>query len=181
MDIHENIALRLRAIRKEKGLTLEELAEISGVSRSMLGEIERGGTNPTILVLWKIAEGLKKPITAFLEAESPPYSLVRAHELQPFNQDEGYRIFSIFPYNESSKCEVLHIELEPGAELANSGHRLELDEIIILENGQIELALEDEVFALNSGDAIRFQGSLAHRIRNTCDETVRLVNLLSYY
>ena len=81
-DINKNISNNLKLIRKGKGLTLEDLAGISGVSKSMLGEIERGGTNPTILVLWKIAEGLKIPLTKLIEDEIEEPIIVRKDQLK---------------------------------------------------------------------------------------------------
>ena len=67
MEIQKIIASNIKALRSSKGLTLDEAAKITGVSRSMLAQIEKGDVNPTISVLWKIANGYKVSFTALME------------------------------------------------------------------------------------------------------------------
>ena len=178
--INQNIAKNLNKIRKEKGLTLNDLAEVSGVSKSMLSEIERGGTNPTILVLWKIADGLKIPLTQLISEETANYTLVRQKQQALLNQDNGYQIFSIFPYYDQHKTEVLEVSIQPKGKLSNSGHRIGVDETTYVLNGEIMLKLGNEQFILHSGDTIRFKGGLPHQYINQTDEPVHFLNILTY-
>jgi transcriptional regulator with XRE-family HTH domain len=71
-SLHERIATRVRQMRAERGLTLEALAETSGVSRSMISLIERGESSPTAVVLEKLATGLGVMLPDLFEAPSPP-------------------------------------------------------------------------------------------------------------
>ena len=64
MDITNTIAANTKQIREQKKLTLDAAASITGVSRSMLAQIEKGEVNPTISVLWKIANGYKVSFTS---------------------------------------------------------------------------------------------------------------------
>ena len=64
------IAANLKRIRKEKKLSLDNAAEMTGVSKSMLGQIERGESSPTVATLWKIATGLHISFTALLEGQA---------------------------------------------------------------------------------------------------------------
>ena len=64
MDVNNIIALNAKALREQRRLTLDAAAEATGVSRSMLAQIEKGDVNPTISVLWKIANGYKVSFTA---------------------------------------------------------------------------------------------------------------------
>jgi XRE family transcriptional regulator, regulator of sulfur utilization len=178
--INQNISRNLKSKRKEKGLTLDELAEISGVSKSMLGEIERGGTNPTILVLWKIADGLRIPLTLLISEEALDYTLVHQEQQKLINQDSGFSIHSIFPYYEQHKTEVLKVKILPRGILSNGGHRSGLDETIFVLNGEITLILNKEPFLLRCGDTIRFKGELPHQYINQSDEAVDLINILTY-
>ena len=68
------ISENLRQIRKEKKLSLDSMAEQTGVSKSMLGQIERGESSPTVATLWKIATGLHISFTALLEGRQKPSS-----------------------------------------------------------------------------------------------------------
>lgn len=179
-NINTWIAQNLKRIRKEKGLTLDDLAEISGVSKSMLSEIERGATNPTILVLWKIAEGLKTPLTRLMTGDDLAFTVVRRSQQTMIDQTEGYQISSVFPYHEAHKTEILNLELAPRARLSNSGHRNGVDEVVLLVSGAVHLMLGDESLHLEAGDAVRFKGELAHAFDNEGDEPAVLINMLYY-
>ncbi|MCE1252356.1 MAG: XRE family transcriptional regulator [Anaerolineae bacterium] len=179
-SINQNISRNLKQIRKERTLTLDDLAEISGVSKSMLGEIERGSTNPTILVLWKIADGLKIPLTRLIDDEELDYNLVRAAQHKTVSQNDQYNISSIFPYREPSKSEILTLEIKSHGSLGNSGHRHGVEETILVLDGEIELKLNDETIRLQKGDAIRFKGHLKHQVYNPNPQNAHLLNILNY-
>lgn len=179
-NINEHISKSIKRIRKEKGLTLDELAETSGVSKSMLSEIERGGTNPTILVLWKIAEGLKTPLTELMSKMDAEATLVRAVDQKVINQTPSYKISSIFPYHNLHKTEILNLKLEAHAEITNSGHKNIADEVIYVVQGSLNLALGSDTFCLGEGDAISFKGQQPHKLQNDQDDGCLLINVLYY-
>lgn len=77
MDVTSIVAGNARRFREQKKLTLEAAAAATGVSRSMLAQIERGEVNPTISVLWKIANGYKVSFTSLVENGSEPVSVIR--------------------------------------------------------------------------------------------------------
>jgi transcriptional regulator with XRE-family HTH domain len=178
--INENISRNLGRLRKDKGLTLDELADLTGVSKSMLGEIERGGTNPTILTLWKIADGLKIPLTSLIGAREPDYKLVRGNELEAISRSKAYEIQSIFPYYEAHKNEILHLNIAPHGRLSNEGHLNGVDEFIYVISGAVRLQLDGEEILLEAGDAIRFNGEVAHAFNNDGDQSANLLNVLNY-
>ena len=62
MDIHQAVGLNIHRIRKAQKLSIDRAAELAGISKSMLGQIERGVVNPTITVLYKLAQGLHVPL-----------------------------------------------------------------------------------------------------------------------
>ncbi|QNB47843.1 cupin domain-containing protein [Thermanaerosceptrum fracticalcis] len=161
------------------GLTLEDLSAISGVSKSMLGEIERSSTNPTILVLWKIAAGLKIPLTRLIKEELD-YSIVRNYELKVIDKEAEYCIYSVFPYYDLHKSEILKLEIAPHSKLSNSRHMNGVDEYIFVVKGNVKLILDSEEFVLHEGDSIRFKGELPHEFINCYDSTVNLINVLNY-
>lgn len=178
--INTSISKNLKQIRKDKGLTLEDVSSISGVSKSMLGEIERGSTNPTVLVLWKIADGLKIPLTRLIKEEELDFSLVRSQELKIIDEEPEYCIYSIFPYYDLHKSEILKLEIAPQSKLSNSGHINGVDEYIYVIKGSVKLTLDSEEFVLHEGDSMRFKGELPHKFFNCYDSTVHLINVLNY-
>jgi transcriptional regulator with XRE-family HTH domain len=179
-DINKNISNNLKLIRKGKGLTLEDLAGISGVSKSMLGEIERGGTNPTILVLWKIAEGLKIPLTKLIEDEIEEPLIVRKDQLKLISNDAGFSIYSLFPFYDLHNLEIHKIEIDPFSKLSNPGHMDGVDEYIILLEGNIKMVLGGGDIDLYQGDSVRFKGNTAHEFINKCERTALFINVMVY-
>ena len=80
--MNQIVAGNIRRLRKEKKLTMEELAKLSGVSKSMLAQIERGDGNPTISTLWKISNGMKVPFDALTVRPEVTYEIVKTAEVQ---------------------------------------------------------------------------------------------------
>ena len=179
-DINQNISHKLKMIRKSKGLTLEDLAGISGVSKSMLGEIERGGTNPTILVLWKIAEGLKIPLTKLIEDEKEEPFIVRKDQQQLINSDPGFNIYSVFPFYDAHHLEIHKVEIEPFSRLSNPGHAAGVDEYIVLMEGHIKMVLGGDEIDLVQGDAVRFKGATPHAFINEGEKAASFINVMIY-
>ena len=84
-----NIGKHLKNIRQNRELSLNEAAEMTGVSKPMLGQIERGQSSPTITTLWKIATGLKVPLSSFLQEEKTKYSVVDLSEQNAVLAENG--------------------------------------------------------------------------------------------
>ncbi len=179
-EIGKNVAANLKELRKRRQLTLEELAERSAVSRSMLGEIERGRTTPTITVLWKIAQALKTPLTTLIGSREDSFTVVREADRVPFNEEAGHAIASIFPYYEPHRLEALAIDLTAGAALDNAGHMKGVEEYLFVLDGAVEVSVQQEKISLRAGDSIRFAADTAHRIENAGEGAARLLNIIYY-
>lgn len=178
--ISKSISMNLKSIRKSKGYTLEDLSKISSVSKSMLGEIERGSTNPTILVLWKIAEGLKIPLTKLITEKENELLIVRKDDKKLINADSGFYIYSIFPYYDLHNLEILKIEVSPLSKLSNPGHMDGVDEYIYVIEGDIEMILGSDKIELMQGDSVRFKGKKPHEFINNTKKVTCLVNIMVY-
>lgn len=180
-SINTYISMNLKRIRKSEGLTLEELAEISGVSKSMLGEIERGSTNPTILVLWKIAEGLKIPLTKIIEEEKEAdHFIVRADQMKLINSDSNFNIYSMFPYYSAHNLEIHRIDLDVGSSLENRGHQSGVYEYALLIEGEVKLMFDGSEVNLSKGDSIRFNGGKPHKFANLTNKPASFINVMVY-
>ena len=83
MELGKIIAINLNELRTERNLTLGQLSKISGISKAMLSDIEKGNSNPTINTLWKIANGLNVPYTRLMEGIEKEATVIRKSE-QPF-------------------------------------------------------------------------------------------------
>ena len=96
MDVTNVVARNVKSIREHKKLTLDAAAAATGVSRSMLAQIEKGEVNPTISVLWKIANGYKVSFTCLIEDRAAAVSVIRQQNMAPLSEDDG-RYLSVKP------------------------------------------------------------------------------------
>src|SRR6185312_6632526 len=99
-EIHLVIARNLKALRESKKLSLEKVAELTGVSKTMIGQIERGESTPTITTIWKIANGLKISFTSLINNPQPDTMVIVRSDIQTLTEDNGkYRIYPSFPFD----------------------------------------------------------------------------------
>lgn len=116
MELQKIIGANVKAIRERKKLTLDAAAQLSGVSRSMLAQIEKGDVNPTISVLWKIANGFKVSFTSLMDRHEAAPLLIRAQDVKPLVEDEGrYLNYPAFPFQDGTLFETYRICIEPAA------------------------------------------------------------------
>lgn len=117
------VAKNIRRLREENKLSMDELSKLSGVSKSMLAQIERGEGNPTISTLWKLSNGMKVPFDALTVRPKSPYEIVKTSELQPLLEDGGkVKNYSIFPDDENRRFAVYYLELREGSYWESEPH-----------------------------------------------------------
>ena len=157
------ISENLRQIRKEKKLSLDSMAEQTGVSKSMLGQIERGESSPTVATLWKIATGLHISFTALLEGRQTETQLIRKGEVSPLLSDEGrFRLFPFFPYDAERRFEMLSIELEPGTRSESVPHEDGTEEFVLVFEGALRLTVDGVEYVVEAGEGIRYLANKPH-------------------
>lgn len=181
MEVTSIVAANIKRIREQKKLTLDAAAEATGVSRSMLAQIEKGDVNPTISVLWKIANGYKVSFTSLVERKNSAVSVVRQADAEPLEEDDGrYLDYPIFPFDERTLFETYRIVIEPAGRLSAEPHLNGSEEYITVFAGRVEITVADERFELEKGDSIRFQADTAHSYRNIGTERAELSMLIHY-
>lgn len=177
--MNQIVAYNIRSLREKNKLSLEELSKISGVSKSMLAQIERGEGNPTLSTLWKISNGMGVPFDALTVRPKTPYEIIKTCEIQPFLEDEGkVKNYSIFPDDENRRFAVYYLELEPGSYWQSEPHLRGTTEFITVFSGTLEIEAADKRFAVAKGESIRFKGDTVHSYRNVGRETVVLHMIL---
>ena len=181
MDIAVTIAANTKRIRETKKLTLDAAASATGVSRSMLAQIEKGEVNPTISVLWKIADGYKVSFASLIEERGNTVSVVRMADTQPLKEDGGrYLNYPVFPFDEEKLFETYRIVIEVGGALSAQPHLKGAVEYITAFSGQTEIVVAGECLRLSKGDSVRFHADVPHGYRNCGTETAEL-SMLIYY
>lgn len=182
MDVTSVVAVNIKAIREQKKLTLDAAAELTGVSRSMLAQIEKGDVNPTISVLWKIANGYKVSFTSLVEKNTDEVTVIRQADQTPLQEDDGrYLNYPIFAFNDQTLFETYRIVIEPSGSLSAQPHLKGSEEYITVFSGEVEIAVADENFRLATGDSIRFAANVPHAYRNVGNERAELSMLIFYH
>lgn len=182
MDVTSVIAINIKTIREQKKLTLDAASELTGVSRSMLAQIEKGDVNPTISVLWKIANGYKVSFTSLVEKKTDEITVIRQADQTPLKEDNGrYLNYPIFAFNEKTLFETYRIVIEPSGRLAAQSHLNGSEEYITVFAGEVEIVIADESFHLSKGDSIRFSANVPHTYHNTSSEVAELSMLIFYH
>lgn len=177
--MNQIVAYNIRSLREKNKLSLEELSKLSGVSKSMLAQIERGEGNPTLSTLWKISNGMKVPFDALTVRPKPPYEIIKTCEIQPLLEDEGkVKNYSIFPDDENRRFAVYYLELEPGSYWQSEPHLRGTTEFITVFSGTLEIEAADKRFVVTKEESIRFGGDTVHSYRNVGRETVVLHMIL---
>ena len=181
---NRHLSESLRAMRHSRGWSLDRSARETGVSKAMLGQIERGESSPTIATLWKIASGFRESLSSLLEpipAASTEGLVQRTSALiQSQPAGDGMLVAALFPYEARFGFELFELTLLPGYERLSDAHEAGVTEHVIVRHGRMEVLVEGQWIALNVGDAVRFAGSRPHGYRNREAEPAIFHNLIHY-
>ncbi len=180
-NIGHIVAENLKRLREDRKLSLDAVAKCSGVSKSMLGQIERGVTNPTISTLWKIANGLKISFTSLMMRPETDVEVVPRSAITPFVETDGkYRNYPVFPFDSSRGFEMYAIELDPGVRLDAEPHPEGTQEFITVFSGELTVLLDGERWGIADGDSIRFKADRKHAYANEGNTLCRLSMVICY-
>ena len=180
MELNRAVAENIKRIRKSKKLSLERTAARSGVSRSMLSQIERGEANPSVAILGKLAEALKVPAEILLENDDfISLLLSREPDNIPKRLDGGKVLLRpSMPYDGVTRQESFFLDLYISAhyrpELAVPGCVCHAT----VMSGTVSLTAENQEFQLMERDALRFAADRPYEFVNMTNSTARL--LLAY-
>ena len=142
--LNELIAENLKDIRKGKGLSLEQVSSLTTISKSMLSQLERGEVNPTISTVYKLALGLKVPVTAFTADKPQPFFGTGKKEVDPLAGDDGrYRLYPIFSFREGQDFEIFDLEFDEGGMMQANRQMNGTREFITVYSGELTLIFKD--------------------------------------
>ena len=167
-DLAPVVGTNLRRLRTRRGLSLERLAQISGVSRAMLGQIELGQSAPTINVLWKIARALEVTFSALISTRTQSGALVlRSSESKILtSKDRSFSSRALFPFDEPRRVEFYELRLAAGAVEDADAHPPGTSENLVVTAGTVEIDVGGDTHRLEAGDSILFEADAAHAYRN---------------
>ncbi len=175
-----NVGVRLRELRSERGLSIRALARQSSLSANALSMIERSKTSPSVSTLYKLADAMGVPVTAFfgedVERDAVVFRKADERTRIPFQRGtwEG-----LGGENFVGRIEPFVLTLESGANsglhtMVHTGH-----EFVICLRGELEYQIEDKFYNLEPGDSLMFSARLRHRWRNLGGNVTNVLFLLS--
>lgn len=180
-QIHKKVGKNLLAIRKSRGLSLDNMAEMTGVSKAMIGQIERGDSNPTISVLWRIVNGLGISFTTLIEDVDSEVTVATPGNLELFSEEDGaYRAYPMFPYSLRTKLESYMVTIEPGCVHGSEPHNEGVEEYIFVHQGVLELKHDEESYEVPAGSAVHFHANRPHWYRNSGTEPIHFFTVIFY-
>lgn len=181
MEPGKIIALNLKKLRIERNLSLGQLASISGISKTMLSDIEKGNSNPTINTVWKIANGLKVPYTKLIDGVDDETTIVQRKEtIEQTSENSAYRVYCYYTTTPTRNFELFYCELDANASNTSIGHSEKSQEYIYVMNGELILDTENGEYILKEGDSIAFDSSIAHTYINKQSSMIKFM-VINYY
>ena len=180
-QMRRNLGVQLKKIRHQRGMSLDDIAKLTDVSKAQLAQMEKGESNPTVSTIWKIADGLKISFSSLLQAPKSTVKKITSSEIPFLTEDEGrYRVFSIIPYSPERGWEFYRIELDPHCSYESVGHMEGVEETLTVVDGTMKIILENEEVELDSGDTLVFSANQTHCYVNESD-TMSVMHLIITY
>lgn len=189
--ITHNVAQNLRRIRGKKKLSLDSASQLTGVSKAMLGQIERGESSPTIATLWKIATGLQCSFSTFLASpsiaqqssrEQRERSSQKSSAPQPQVElitDPNMQVITLFPFDPLTSFEVFELVLSQYHEQHSTAHQAGVTERIHVLSGILSVMQNGQWETLKAGEQCILAADQAHAYRDDAGET-RFMAIIHY-
>ncbi|KAA8999367.1 helix-turn-helix domain-containing protein [Affinibrenneria salicis] len=161
-----NVGIRLRALRKAKGMRIEEVAQQVGVSKSFISRLERNVTQASIATLLRVCEVVG--ITPSKLFDPPSTNFVRAGQGTPISLGgENMREYLISGAG-NEEMMVLFSEIDPAGGSGTEPYTLKAaQDMVHVLSGSLEVVIEEQRYVLSKGDTLTFKPSLPHTWRNT--------------
>jgi len=175
------IANNLRSIREDRNLSFDQLSELTGVSKSMLSQIETGKSSPTIATIWKIANGLKVSFTALLKNPVVEAEVRSFRGGKPLTaESEHYRVFPLVPFEPQQSFETYYIEIDPDTVFSGEPHEGNVYEYVFVLKGQLQISVEGKEFDIDENEFLKFQANGPHEYRCIGKKMVSAIMQISY-
>jgi transcriptional regulator with XRE-family HTH domain len=166
----------LRQLRRKSRLSLEQLAQISGVSRAMLGQIETGKSAPTINLLGRIAEALKVSVSSLISNPGVSGTVIvpRDRATVVTSSEGGFISRALFPWGDPQSIEIYEVTVFPHHRESFVAQTSGTKKSLVIVSGDLEITVgEDSPAHLSDGDAILFNADTSHHFHNSGDREAK--------
>lgn len=175
------IANNLKTVRETRNLSLDQLSDLTGVSKSMLRQIETGKSSPTIATIWKIANGLRVSFTALLRKPAIEAQVRSFKGEKPLTgQSDHYRLFPLIPFEPQQSFETYYVEIDPGTVFKGEPHEGNVYEYVFVISGKLQISVEQKEFEINESEFLKFRANCPHAYRCIGRKTASAIMQISY-
>ena len=174
---------RLKALRQQRKLTLEQLSKMADVSKAMLSRTEQGKVNPTIIVMLRITRALQTSMSDLLAIPVKQGILRKIpsnEKAYTFRSDLLCNIRTLSPLNLEKTVEFYRINLEPTGKLDSEPHFPGTEEILYLAKGRLDLISGGQTTKVNKGDSVHYRADVNHSLRNVGKSQVDAYMIVRY-
>ena len=177
---------KVKALREQKGLSLKELADLTGFSTALLSQMENHLVSPSLGTIIKLAKALEVRVGDFLgETEGEPFAIVRKDErktISRFASKEGvkygYSYESLGFEKKNRHMEPFIVTLEPATVKASKTSVHDGEEFIFVLEGEMEVVLGNHTDVLYPGDSIYYDSNIPHRVQCHQDKVTKILAVL---
>ncbi len=173
--LNNAVGTQLKLARSAKEWSLDLTSKHTGVSKAMLGQIERGESSPTVARLWKIANGFNLPLSYFLGTIDN-----NGNTEKVLRNESGISISTIFPFDPKTKSEMFYLTLSPQHQQMSEPHNDGVIEHIVVIEGTLEYFLNGKWHLLQKGEAAKFTANQTHGYRNMSGIQTVFHNVIYY-
>ena len=167
--ISSHLCRRLKQLRVARSWSLDSLSKACGVSRSMLSQIERDQTNPTLAVMFRIAQAFEMSLGQLVEmpGATSTVNVIRAGDRAfHYRSDKDCEIRTLSPLHLEKDVEFYEVTLQPGGALRSSPHFEGTREFLTLQKGNVRVESAGDAEDLEPGDSASYRADVPHAIIN---------------
>lgn len=161
---------KVRSLRQKQKMSIEKLAELSGLSKGLISQIERDITGPSVASLWKISKSLNVTMNYFFDEYDDFNQVVRKDERKKLMMQKESRIYELLSPDLKKQIEMLWIETEPGEYDSADLISHEGEECGVVIKGTLRVISGENVYDLNEGDSIYLDSTIPHKYVNVGQE-----------
>ncbi len=178
----ETISHNLRCYRESRGLSFDQLSALTGVSKSMLRQIETGKSSPTIATIWKIANGLRLSFSSLLCQQTIEAEVKSVKAEKPLIAEDGhFRLFPLIPFEPQQSFETYYFEIDPQTVFHGDPHAGNVYEYLFVQSGKICISTKGNDYEVCKGEFLRFLADSDHDYKCVGEKMATAILQLSYH
>ncbi|HEV2104782.1 MAG TPA: cupin domain-containing protein [Candidatus Eisenbacteria bacterium] len=166
---------KIRDLRLRRGLTVQQLAEATGLSKGFISQVENGRTSPSLATLQDLARSLETSVAYLVVEEEQVPHVVRAGERPRVQVGGNTSRVEVLSAQPRRNLELIEVQLPPGVAAGDKRHYHHGEEIVLCLEGRVTLTCGEHVVVLEPGDACHFDGRVPHAMENAGESPARVI------